>query len=188
MNDLMRYSKAVEDYASRGENYLFHNEGNEHALIILKNIFVNSKRHIRIAANRLYNDEVVNTPDYIESMKTFLDSENARLSIIITQKPTVEEVKNCGDTFYKMLYKHRAYGQNRIEIKEGKGRAFYGQDGQQINFCTGDEKMYRYENDIIARKAIANFGDSEKTQSLIAVFDKVFSELSSKVDLKEYYI
>ena len=37
------YRRTVEAYAARHENYLFHNEGNEHALIIFENIFKNGR-------------------------------------------------------------------------------------------------------------------------------------------------
>ena len=51
------YRKTVELYAARHENYLFHNKGNEHALIIFENIFRNAKRKIRIVANNLSSVE-----------------------------------------------------------------------------------------------------------------------------------
>lgn len=53
------YRRTVESYAAQHENYLFHNEGNEHALIIFENIFKNANKTIRIAANNLCNSEVV---------------------------------------------------------------------------------------------------------------------------------
>ena len=118
-----QYRLAVKDYASRNINYLFHNKGDEHALIILTNLFVNAKKHIRIAANKLYNDEVVNTKEYIDSMRSFLDRNDTNLSILITKKPSKEEIKSCPkeNTFYWMLYNHPAYDQGRIIIKEGHG-------------------------------------------------------------------
>jgi len=189
MADMNQYRLAVKDYASRNINYLFHNKGDEHALIILTNLFVNAKKHIRIAANKLYNDEVVNTKEYIDSMRSFLDRNDTNLSILITKKPSKEEIKSCPkeNTFYWMLYNHPAYDQGRIIIKEGHGKSFHDKDGSQINFCTGDEQMYRLENAIVERKAIANFGDSDMTGILIRTFDSVFPNLTSIVELKDFY-
>ena len=189
MTELEQYSSAVEYYATNHENYLFHNEGDEHALIILTNLFANANNHIRIAANRLYNDEVVNTPEYIKSMNEFLNKKDTKLSIIISKKPTVEEVRTRGreNTFYWMLYNHPAYYQGRVEIKEGGGRSFKGKDDVPVNFCTGDTQMYRFENDIEGRRATANFGDLETTRQLIEAFDSAFASLDSKVELNEYY-
>lgn len=181
---------AVCNYAEGdGVNYLFHNRGNEHALIILSNIFRNAKSHIRIAANRLYNDEVVNTKEYIDSMRAFLDREGSRLSILITKRPTIEEVQEHGpeNTFYWMLYNHPAYRQGRVTIKEGEGSSFKDADGNQVDFCTGDDRMFRMEQDIKERQAIANFRDPEYTGQLIKVFDEVFPRLNSVVKLSDYY-
>lgn len=184
-----QYRMAVKDYASKNIPYLFHNQGDEHALIILTNLFINAKEHIRIAANKLYNDEVVNTRDYIDGMRSFLDKKDTRLSIIITKKPSVEEIQKCPreNTFYWMLFNHPAYYQGRVEIKDGKGKSFHDESGRQINFCTGDNQMFRLENAIVERKAIANFGDSEMTGRLIESFDTVFSTLDSNVELKDFY-
>ena len=181
---------AVSNYAEGdGVNYLFHNRGNEHALIILSNIFRNAKSHIRIAANRLYNDEVVNTKEYIDSMKTFLDREGSLLSILITKRPTIEEVQEHGpeNTFYWMLYNHPAYRQGRVTIKEGEGNSFKDADGNQVDFCTGDDRMFRMEQDVKERQAIANFRDPAYTGQLIKVFDEVYPRLNSVVKLGDYY-
>lgn len=189
MTEIEQYRIAVKDYASKNRNYLFHNQGDEHALIILTNLFANAKHHVRIAANKLYNDEVVNTRDYIDSMKSFLDRNDTRLSILITNRPSTEEIKKCPkeNTFYWMLFTHPAYSQGRVQIKEGNGKSFQDKDGQQINFCTGDTMMYRLESSIVERKAIANFGDSDMTGKLIEAFDNVFPTVGSTVELKEFY-
>ena len=78
MTEMDQYRMAVKDYAANNTPYLFHNQGDEHALIILTNLFINAKEHIRIAANKLYNDEVVNTKEYINSMRSFLDRNDTK--------------------------------------------------------------------------------------------------------------
>ena len=188
MQDLEQYRIAVSNFAAKGTNYLFHNEGNEHALIIFKNLFLNAKNHIRIAANMLYNDEVVNTEEYINAMTSFLNKRNTRLSILITQTPPIDEVKKHRKetSFYWMLYNHPAYKEGRIKIKEGNGNHFSGKDGQQVNFCTCDTRMYRIETDIIKRKAIANFGDKESSADLEQKFDVVYNSLYD-VKLEDFF-
>lgn len=188
MTEMDQYRMAVKDYAANNTPYLFHNQGDEHALIILTNLFINAKEHIRIAANKLYNDEVVNTKEYIDSMRSFLDRNDTKLSILITKRPSKEEIKKCPkeNTFYWMLFNHPAYYQGRVEIKEGNGKSFHDKDGQQVNFCTGDDLMYRLENAIVERKAIANFGDREMTGKLIKAFDNSFPN-NLNVELKDFY-
>lgn len=188
MEGLEQYRIAVESYAARNVDYLFHNEGNEHALIILTNIFANAKDHIRIAANRLYNDEVVNTEAYVNAIKAFLDKGDTRLSVIITKRPEVDEVRSQSikNTLYWMLFNHTAYDQKRVVIKDGDGKSFYDSKDQRINFCTGDGMMYRLEDDIERRKAVANFGDPAATGKLESMFDSVFEGLK-EVHLNDYY-
>ena len=179
MDDLTEYRIAVKNFAEDGIDYLFHNKGNEHALIIFTNLFVNAKSEIRIAANMLYNDEVVNTKEYINAMHTFLDKHDSHLSILITSMPPTDAVRNHDkDTsFYWMLYNHPAYMQNRVVIKEGGGNYFRGKDNQQVNFCTCDSMMYRFESDIKQRKAVANFHDPKLTKNLEEKFDRIYGNL-----------
>lgn len=187
MTELDRYRIAVSDYARNKKDYLFHNEGNEHALIILTNIFLNANSHIRIAANKLYNDEVVNTKEYIDAICNFLNKKDTRLEIIITNRPQINDLNSekKEKTFYWAIYNHEAYSEKRVIIKDGNGGSFKEKDNP-VNFCTGDEHMYRYEIDINQRKATANFNDKNTTKKLNSSFDKAFSELQC-IDLKEYF-
>ena len=186
MNTLEQYKNAVKDYAARGVNYLFHNEGDEHALIIFTNIFCNAKDTIRIAANKLCNKEVVNQKEYINSLRYFLDKKDTKIYILLTSCPSKEEV-NDDNCLYKMLYSHPAYKEGRILIKDGEGKSFRDKDGKVVHFCMGDDTMYRIENDIVERKAVANFGDSKTTSVLNTGFDKAFNSVGKSVDLHDYY-
>lgn len=187
MSDLTQYKEAVNDYAAKRVNYLFHNEGDEHALVIFASIFSNAKKTIRIAANKLCNNEVANREEYVKSLSSFLDKKDTKLFIILTNRPEKKEVADQG-CLYRMLFNHSAYKENRICIKEGKGKCFRDSQGKVVHICMGDDVMYRIEQDIVARKAVANFGDSMKTQMLNNKFDEIFnSNEVSLVDLKDYY-
>lgn len=186
MDTLEQYRNAVKDYAERGVDYLFHNEGDEHALIIFTNIFLFAERIIRIAANKLCNNEVVNQEEYIKSLKGFLDKKDTYLHIILSNRPSVEEA-NQDNCLYKMIFDHRAYKEGRVKIKDGEGKSFHDKNGKTIHFCTGDDKIYRIENDIKARKAVANFGDIKTTGVLNKAFDEVFRSVNVFVNLNDYY-
>lgn len=186
MNALEQYRNAVKNYAARGVDYLFHNEGEEHALIIFTNIFINAKNTIRIAANKLCNKEVVNKKEYVDSLSAFLNKEDARLFILLTNRPTTEEA-NVEGCLYKMLYNHPAYKEGRILIKDGNGKSFRDKEKNIVHFCMGDETMYRIENDVVERKAIANFGDSKTTKVLNESFDNAFNSVTTTVNLHDYY-
>lgn len=88
------YRRIVEAYAARHENYLFHNEGNEHALIIFENIFKNANDTIRIAANNLCNSEVVDRKEYVEPLIKFLDN-GGTLKILLNTPIWLERIFIC---------------------------------------------------------------------------------------------
>lgn len=184
--NLTLYKEAVNRYAKDGTNYLFHNSGNDHALIICSSIFSHSVNNVRIAAHKLCNNEVVNQPDYVESMKRFLDQKGSILHIILTLCPKAEEI-NKEKGFYHMLYHHPAYKDKRIIIKDGGGKHFSDASGNEVNFCTGDDRMYRVEQDVDQRKAIANFGDKHIAQMLSGAFDRVFNQLQTVVELRNFF-
>ena len=186
MTPLEIYANNVREKAREKSDYLFHNEGNGHALVICQNLFESADSHIRIAANQLYNDEVVNKQEYISAMKSFLDKPNTKLDIIITNAPERENVRKDG-TFYGMLHDHQAYKDGRVIIKVGDGKSFRNGDGKMVNFCTGDERMFRFEDDIEKRTAIANFNDPEMTKDLINGFDNVFGKLRT-LNLAGYFV
>lgn len=183
------YRAAVESYALYKTNYLFHNEGAEHALIIFENIFKNANSCIRIAANNLWNDEVVNTKAYINAIVHFLDKDKTQLKIILTNFPEQEELRTTEqNNFYLTLYKHPAYREGRITIVDGEGKSFkFKKENKTIHFCTADSLMYRLEDDIEHRKAIGNFGDSQTAKELETVFDQAFNSGLKKIHLNEIF-
>lgn len=184
---LDEYRKAVEYYASNGIDNLIHNRGNEHALIIFQNIFRTANGHIRIAANNLWNDEVVNTKEYIDSLSAFLNRPNSKLDILLTDEPHIEDVKaKEGYNIYRMLYNHRAYLSGRVRIMSGEGRTFQHK-GTPLHFCTADGHMYRLETNPYEREAQCNFCDTTHTGKLIDNFDRVYSSELKVVDLNEYF-
>ena len=169
------YRKEVERYAAQAENYLLHNKGPKHAKIIFENIFRNASHKIRIAANNLWNTEVVNTPEYIDALLNFLNHSESSLDILLTNMPTPDSIiaESGKQNIFKSLFNHRAYSEGRIIIKSGEGKSFKATVGElkEVHFCTADSRMYRYENDIKERLAICNFNDPKTTKHLEELFD-----------------
>lgn len=176
------YRKAVEYYASNHLNYLFHNKGPEHARIIFENIFKVANEHIRIAANNLWNTEVVNTQEYTDALRTFLDKPDTKLDIILTNEPdwnTVKMTTECPN-IYKLLLQYPS----KVRIKTGEGKNFKKTDTHQtVHLCTADDSIYRLEDNIDERTAICNFGDEKTVSELNKIFDGVFNSGIKVVEL-----
>ena len=179
------YKKAVESCASSKTNYMFHNEGAEHAKIILSNIFMNAHDSVRMASNRLINKEIVGSEEYRKALLTFLNRPDTHLYIMLAHVPSKEQVTGV-DSLFSMLYYHPAYKEQRIVIKDGLGKSFIDKKGDQVNFCTGDDSMYRIETDITKWTAVANFNDPDRSGALSQIFDHVFGKLK-EFKLNDYF-
>ena len=191
-NYMKEYREAVESYANRKENYLFHNQGSEHAKIIFENMFRTAESHIRIAAESLWNDSVVNTPEYLAALSIFLDKPNSLLDILLINEPEKKDVVEKEDcNLYSFLYLHPAFSEGRIRIKSGEGKAFRDSENNIIHFSTADGRMYRLEDNVVLRAATANFNDEKMSKSLEELFDGIFlstNNVIKDVDLKEYFL
>lgn len=185
-NNLEEYKLAVQEYASKGIDYLFHNNGNEHAQIVFQTLFDNARSMVRIAAGSLCNDELVNTKEYIDSVTKFLDIPNAKLYILLSSFPE-EAVDMSGDCLLKSIATHRAVKEGRVIIKDGKNKGFKNSVGVPVHFCTADSRMYRLETDIVKRSASCNFGDSRLTKQLELVFDEAFKQTIDTIDLLQKF-
>lgn len=181
MND---YKNAVQHYANTKEDYMLHNEGERHALVIFENLFRTSKSHVRIVAKDLANKEVVNTPEYINAMRVFLNNPSSQLDILLSGiNPSV---KNIPDdiNFFKFLLSTNAYKEGRVRVKQSRDKTFK-LNRETAHFCTSDGHAYRMEYDIINRKAWCNFGNETTTKELEKVFDQVFNDVPESINLNE---
>ena len=189
---MKEYREAVESYANRKENYLFHNQGSEHAKIIFENMFRTAEEHIRIAAESLWNDSVVNTPEYIAALSSFLDKPASRLDILLIHTPDRNDVIEKEDcNLYSALFLHPAFSEGRIRIKSGEGKAFRGAENNIVHFSTADGRMYRLEENVVLRTATANFNDEKMSKRLEELFDGVFLNTDgaiANIDLNNYFI
>jgi hypothetical protein len=179
------YRQAVQAYAREGKDYLFHNLGNEHALVIFVAIFENAKDKIRITANNLWNKEVVNTTEYQDALRIFLERKDTSLDILLSSFPQEEIQKEKDINIYRTLFMSTAYKEGRVRIRLGEGKCFKSGD-QPVHFCTADGKMYRFEDDIDLRRASCNFGDPNTTAEMDKSFDEAFAE-QKDINLSEVF-
>lgn len=181
-NNIEAYANSVATLASRRESHLFFNEGNEHALIVFKNIFNNARKSLYLVANDLTNTEVCNHRDYIDSLKAYLDRKDVTLCIILSEAND-DTIRNT-DVF-KAIYKSPAYSGGHVKIYNLKGKQFKS-NGETVHFCFADGMMYRIETDTIHRKAQCNFNDPATVRNLQRNFDNGVV-LASAVNLSQIY-
>lgn len=175
---LREYEIALSQLAARRESHVFYNEGNEHALIVFKTIFDNAKREVFIVARDLTNAEVSNAPQYVESLRAFLERDGAKLNIMLTS------FNNAGAAqkpIFKTIYESTAYKKGNVRIYNLNGKKF--QEGDAVvHFCFADSQMYRIETDTELRKARGNFNDSNTANSLLENF-RIGEKLSTTTEI-----
>lgn len=76
---------AIQSLANVKVCHKVENSGNEHALIIIKNIFETAQSDVTIVAYDLRNKEVSNAPEYVNALKDFLDRDNVSLRIFLSE-------------------------------------------------------------------------------------------------------
>lgn len=182
---LKEYEDALSQLAERREPHIFYNEGNQHALIVFKTIFKNAKKEIYIVAKDLTNTEVSNASQYIESLKSFLEREDAKLNIMLT---SFNKDVASNRPIFETIHKSSAYKKGNVHIFNLNGKKF--QEGDVVvHFCFADGQMYRIETDTEKRKARGNFNDSNTANSLLENF-RIGEKLSTttEINLSEIFV
>lgn len=185
IDELKSYREAVAHLAKHKVNNLLHNAGNDHALIIFENIFKNAVQEICIVAKDLNNEEVVLKPSYLNGLSEFLDKNDVKLKVLVSEFDP-DTISSEDDSFFRRVFNSKAYKEGRVEIKNSNGMGFrnsaYG--NSVLHFCVADGIMFRLETDIEERKAICNFGDPQFATELRKIFNLGFyHEKSMTIDL-----
>jgi len=180
MASIEEYRKAVEYLAAQKRNFDIHNEGDEYAKVIFTNMFLNARKTLRIAANTLRNS-VVDSPEYLDALDSFLGRECTTLQIVISHLPD-NASENSNYNIYRRLWLNPAYSQGRIHIKNAN-RSVFHICGTPANFCVADSLMYRIENNIERRTALCNFGNSSRAKLLEERFDEGYNSIEQELDL-----
>ncbi len=162
---MLEYIKEVFYLFNEKLNRPFLNSDSAHAKIVLPLLFLGAKTELRILARSLSND-VADSEGYIEAISHFIEQENSKLTIILTDYTGI----NNGPLFQK-LSSYKKQGKD-ITILESTSKILGG-NNNEINFTIGDNNSYRIEFDTENRKAICNFNDSSRAESYINYFDRI---------------
>lgn len=179
---MSEYRFFVHNLAINNVNQVFLNSDAGKMLDVYSEIFANSRESVRIFAGNLCNDSM-DSSDYIEALSDFIERKgNLR---ILLNNFDIDVAKKTN--LYKRLAYYKAEGAD-IQIKSTPAKPYIlvGNGDKRINvhFAVGDNVSYRLENDTENRTAICNMSDPETASKYADIFDKIFSNDSSKtVDL-----
>ncbi|MDP1675922.1 MAG: hypothetical protein Q8L88_03575 [Bacteroidota bacterium] len=170
MEDYIGY---IKNLAENKLPTIFYNSGPEHASIVMSNIFQNSKDMIRIFAGN-FSGEVSQNERYIESLKSYL---NRKGKVHILLDEYTEDKK---PHLFDLLSTYSFFNPENIEIKKTNTHVVEEKTKKKIHFTTGDNCMFRLEEDTDKFLAKGSFNNLELTDKLIKYFDQIFNSRDSK--------
>ena len=181
------YKNFIEKLAKNKEESLYLNSGPEHAGIVLSTIFKNTKSELRIFAQGLKSG-VATSDLYLDGLKSFLEKKNGTVKILIQEYYSNEEPK-----VFNILSYYKFFNKEQVTIKTTQSKVFTKPEKEKIepksiHFTTGDDSIFRLEEDIVTFKAFGSFNNKEYTIKLNQIFDEIFeSEKSNEIDLLQSF-
>lgn len=169
-NNLMDYSEAVENLAKFKSSLLFSNTDNEHAAIVMENIFKYSESIVRIFANN-FSGKISNKQNYCDGLNSFLSRSRTKLHVLFDSDPNPDS--SIG---YRIIrdFKDKNPNSCRIIIKKASDE-FKKRVSEVLrigeHFTLGDHRMFRLEFNSELHEAVACFNDPKLVSRLGQVFD-----------------
>lgn len=185
LEERQEYIAYIQMLAKGNVDRIYMNSGDEHALIVLIELFKKAANSIRIFAGSLcgsLGDDI----QYIYAISNFIDK-GGNVKILVTE---YNEDKAYNSPLYRQLAFFKDLGKS-VEIKhtDFRIRSNNSEDTTDKHFTVADSQSYRIETNIEDRTARGNFNDSETAQKLEDMFDEMFSSNKSRqIDLSQLLI
>lgn len=172
------YKNLIRSLAISKENRVFMNSDEDHALMVLVELFQLAQQKIRIFAGCLCK-HVGNQPEYVVAISEFIER-GGTLEILLNAYDE-ESAKESN------LYKRLAYykSQNKpIVIKKTEAKPYLmgDSDKKEVHFTIGDETSYRIETDVEKRTAECNFNNPIMAKEIAVFFDRLFAD-ATEIDI-----
>lgn len=161
------YKEMVEHLSQKKIPRFFYGINNEQAIIVLSSIFSTSEKIVRLVSNKL-STEITSDESYKEALTKFLNKSGTRLEVFVYYYES-------NNPIYDFFNQYK----DKITLKYSKGAKFTLND-RIINFCIGDDRMFRIEKDTELRRSECNFKDVKTCENLIRSFNQIYESDSSE--------
>lgn len=178
------YKDFVKSLSRRSDDRLFLNSDEEHALIVLTELFQRAKKEVRIFAGCLCK-RVGDNPEYIIALSEFIER-GGKVKILLN---SFDEDLAKSSNLYRRLSYYRVHGKP-VEVKKTYAKAYVSgvQDRKEAHFTVCDGESYRVETDIEKRAAECTFNNPAMAKELENFFDSLFRRADAiDVDLKSLF-
>lgn len=182
-DELKEYRDFVRALSETSNGRIFLNSDPDHAIIVFKQIFDQSKDIVRIFAGNLTN-VVGNSTEYITSLSDFVER-GGKIRILLNNYNEEEARKSN-------LYKRLAYYQNMgksIIVKSTSAKPYRtSAPEKEIHFTIGDYNSYRIETDINDRTAECSMNNTDVAKLTADFFDRLFdAEKAKEIDIQSMF-
>lgn len=162
-HDLIEYYALVE--ILNDKNLEFNNKDNNHAAIVMANIFSHAKKTLKFFTGSFKGD-ICDQLIYLDALKKALDSKLS-LEVIYEDEP------NTNSECFKLLksYKNQDCKISMFKLTPSYKKIISDLKIKLNHFLIGDDQMFRYEFDADAYKAYCNFDDKKSVDQLAKNFD-----------------
>ena len=183
-DDIMKYKEFVKWLSDNDDDRIFLNSSQEHAVVVISQIFRRSSDTVRVYAKNLCQT-IGNKPDYINALSDFVER-NGHVRILLNGY-------NDGCAKESDLYRRLAYYKSKgkdIIVKTTTEKPYFSNDKAQneIHFTIGDSSSYRIETDIEKQTAKCSMNRPETAKNFADFFDKMFGKnITKEVDLLKLF-
>ncbi|MCQ2337694.1 MAG: hypothetical protein MJ001_02040 [Paludibacteraceae bacterium] len=182
-NDI-QYMEFIHKLALSGDNRIFLNTDEDHALNVLVEIFQISQKIVRIFAGNLCQ-HVGNKEEYVNAISDFIER-GGEVKVLLNNYN--ENTAKESDLFKRLAY---FVNQNKpIVVKRTKAKPYRANDPKksEVHFTVGDDKAYRMEYDIEKRAAECSFNNPVVASSLAEFFDEQFDKRAETINITELFV
>ena len=179
-DSLFEYEQLVVDQFDSNSEEFFSNGEYKHARIVMKNIFLNSQKTVRLITDKLpmsctdYSGEEISVYEWeelVEAAVSFLKKPGAKLSVITRESENI----NLNHPLLKGIFKSGCDSENKVHIKMMSSESG---NCKGLNFMVGDEKSIRFEKNGKSVKALACANSPKNAFFLNKMFDDDFENSS----------
>ena len=162
---LIRYYITVEFLSKSKSNIEFTNKDAQHGSVVGAHLLSETQQSLKIFTGSFKGD-ISNTPIYLDALRDAVNR-NVKIDVVFA------EHINKGSECYKLLTAKAAEGKpiKFYQLKESYKEKVKSLNISLCHFLIGDEKMWRYEYDIVQFKATCNFDDKVSAKKMTENFD-----------------
>lgn len=174
-SSLDEYRSVIENLADNKESMAYANAGPEHAAIVFANIFRTSNTLVNVFAGNM-NGGISSSKAYLEQLNGFLERKG-KLRIILQ-----EFDRENNKELFALLKRYAFFHSDQVKVYRTDSTILNTDTNTPIHFCTGDNTMYRMEQNTSKFFATGSFNDPKWVSSLKELFASI-KDTSTEVAL-----